>query len=373
MVKNFEIKADHVGSFLRTNAIKQAREHFRNGDITKDQLWEIENAEIDYIIRKQAEAGLKVVTDGEFRRSYFHFDFMFGCEGVELVEGRELVFNNNIATKPETVVVTDKVTFGNHPIVKEFEVTNRIAKKYNVEARVAVPSPNTFIYREVTDQERDIYPTEEDLFQDLVKVYQDLILALYEKGCRHLQFDDTAWNTFFNDEPGLFEFKGIERDRALKLFLKTTNDILSVKPNDMLISMHVCRGNYKSEHLTSGSYAPVADVLFGQLDYDALLLEFDDERSGELDVLKYATKEDQRIVLGFITSKKPELENKDAVIDRIKEASEFVALERLAISPQCGFASTEEGNNLTEEEQWNKVKLIIDIADSTWKKATESI
>lgn len=362
--------AEHVGSLKRPEAVQTARQDYKDDKITKDELKKIEDVEIEKLVQRQAEIGLKIVTDGEARRYSYYHDFYGACEGVDLVESTPLVFNNNTKTEPLNFEVTGKIALGNHPIIEEFKLTNSYAKKYGVDAKAVVPSPNLFLYRDVSEKERELYPTEEDLFEDLVVVYQQLIKDLYDAGCRYLQFDDTAWNFFFNPNPGLLEFRGLERERALKLLHETTNEVLSVKPDDMKIGMHICRGNYKSEHLTEGSYAPVADTVFGQLKYDALFLEFDDERSGDLDVLKHVTDPNLLIVLGFITSKKPELEDVDDIKARIKEASEYLPLDQLALSPQCGFSSTEEGNNITEEEQWAKLQHIVDIADDVWGKTT---
>ena len=367
MTKKLLLRADHVGSFLRTQAIKDARIRKSVGEISAEQLRGIENIEIEKIISKQVEQGVTVVTDGEYRRSWYYLDFFTACEGIDVVESDSLVFNNNTETDPLNFSITGKVKLGEHPFIEEFIATNEIAKKYGVEVKLTIPSPNLITYRDVTDSEREFYVNEEEVFDDIIKIYKELIPKLYEAGCRHLQFDDTAWNSFFSDF-GLLEVKGIDRELALRLFKYATNETLSVAPDDMKTYVHICRGNYKSEHLTEGSYGPIAEVLFGQLDYDYLMVEYDDERSGDFEPLKYATKENQIITLGLISSKTGELEDKDSIINRIYEAANHVHLDRLALSPQCGFASTEEGNVLTEEEQWKKIKHVINIADSVWGK-----
>ena len=360
------IRADHVGSLLRPEILKEARADYANGIITKQALTEIENVEIDKIISKQAELGFNVVTDGEFRRAWYYLDFFTACEGIEKVESNPLVFNNDTKTEAVNFSITGKVSLGNHPFVEEFKLTNKIAKKYGVELKLTIPSPNLITYRDVTDEEREFYADEEAVFADIIQLYQELIPQLYEAGCRHLEFDDTAWNSFFTDF-GLLEVKNINRDLALKLFKQATNDVLAVVPKDMKTYVHICRGNYKSEHLTEGSYGPIAEVLFGQLDYDYLLVEYDDERSGDFAPLKNATKENQIITLGLVTSKNSELEKESAMIKRIYEAAEYIPLNRLAISPQCGFASTEEGNALTEKEQWAKLDLVSKVAKKVWQ------
>lgn len=360
------LRADHVGSFLRTQAIKDARAKHAASEITDKELTEVENNEIEKIIAKQVELGYRVVTDGEFRRAWYYLDFFTGCEGINVVKSDPLVFNNDTETDAINFAITGKIKLGDHPFIEEFKETNKIAEKYGVEVKLTIPSPNLITYRDRTELERDFYTNDEEVFEDIIKLYQELISKLYDAGLRHLQFDDTAWNSFFTDY-GLLEVKGIDREFALKLFIKATNETLAATPEDLKTYVHICRGNYKSEHLTEGSYGPIAEVLFGQLDYNYLLVEYDDERSGDFEPLKYATKENQIITLGLITSKTSELENKDMVINRIKEAAAYIDLNKLALSPQCGFASTEEGNALTEQEQWAKLKLVADIAAEVWK------
>ncbi len=360
------IRADHVGSLLRPERLKEARNDYANGTITKQALTEIENDEIDKIISKQAELGFNVVTDGEFRRAWYYLDFFTACEGIEKVESNPLVFNNDTETDAVNFAITGKIGLGTHPFIEEFKLTNRIAKKYGVELKLTIPSPNLITYRDVTEKERGYYADEEAVFSDIINLYQELIPQLYDAGCRHLQFDDTAWNSFFTDF-GLLEVKKLDRELALRLFKQATNDVLAVVPEDMKTYVHICRGNYKSEHLTEGSYGPIADVLFGELDYDYLLVEYDDERSGDFAPLKKATKKNQVITLGLVTSKTSTLEKESAMIKRIYEAAEYIPLNRLAVSPQCGFASTEEGNALTHEEQWEKLNLISKIAKKVWQ------
>lgn len=372
-------KFDHVGSFLRPQRIKEARVQFANGELTKDQLWDIENEEIEKLVQQQVDNGLKIVTDGEYRRSYFHLDFMWGCQGIEhITVDHGYRFNNNVESKPDSAAVTGKISLGNHPVLQEYEVLHEIAEQHGVQARLAVPSPSMFFFRTRTDAEKEIYPTEESFFADLADVYKELIAELYARGCRNLQFDDTTWSLFLQDNTGtevegqvlaggFVESLGLDPKETIQLFVDTVNDVLASKPADLTVGMHVCRGNYKSEYAGSGSYQAVQDIIFSQLNYDALLLEFDDERSGDVDVLKSATKDDQLLVLGFITSKRGELEDPEFIKSRIEKAAQYVPKERLALSPQCGFASTEEGNKLTEDEQWAKVRHVVDIANDVWK------
>lgn len=365
MTTKQKIRLDHVGSLLRTQAIKDARAKYAASEISDAELTEIENIEIDKIIEKQVEQGYQVVTDGEFRRAWYYLDFFTACAGIEVVKSNPLVFNNDTETDGINFSITGKISLGDHPFIEEFKETQKIAKKYGVEVKLTIPSPNLITYRDVTEKEKAFYANEEEVFRDIIKVYQQLIPQLYDAGLRHLQFDDTAWNSFFTDF-GLLEVKGIDRDLALQLFKKATNETLAAAPEDLTTYVHICRGNYRSEHLTEGSYGPIAEVLFGALDYDYLLVEYDDERSGNFEPLKYATKKDQIITLGLITSKTSALEDKEEVINRVKEAAQYVGLDRLALSPQCGFASTEEGNALSEEEQWAKLKLVADLSEKIW-------
>lgn len=365
MAVNELIRADHVGSLLRPAALKEARAKFTAGEISKQELTEVENHEIDQIISKQAELGFTVVTDGEFRRAWYYLDFFVGCNGIEKVVSNPLVFNDNTQTDAVNFVINGKISLGDHPFIEEFKETHAIAKKYGVEVKLTIPSPNLITYRDESAEELAFYANEEAVFEDVIRMYQELIPRLYEAGCRHLQFDDTAWNSFFT-EFGLLEAKNIDRALALRLFKNATNDVLAAAPEDMKTYVHICRGNYKSQHLTEGSYGPIAEVLFGQLDYDYLLVEYDDERSGDFVPLKHATKEDQIVTLGLITSKHSDLEDRAVIIKRIYEAAEYIPLNRLALSPQCGFASTEEGNVMNPDEQWKKLNLVSSISREVW-------
>ncbi|MFC5713079.1 5-methyltetrahydropteroyltriglutamate--homocysteine S-methyltransferase [Thalassorhabdus alkalitolerans] len=367
-------RADHVGSFLRPERLKKDRLQRNRGEITAEELWEMENEEIKRLVDKQKEAGLKAVTDGEFRRAWFHLDFMKEVEGMEFVTlDKGLIFSGGTETKAEGAKVTGKLSFGDHPVVKEYKFLHSI--KGDHEARITIPSPSMFIFRTVTDEEKKFYSSESELFADLVKVYKDAISALYDSGCRHLQFDDTTWSLFLEAEKdkdlvlsgGLLQARGLDPQETLELFVDTVNEAIADKPNDMTITMHVCRGNYKSTYASSGSYDAVSEIMFKKLNVDALFLEFDDERSGGFEPLSHVEREDFYVVLGLITSKFPELEDPDLIQNRIEEAGEYLRKEQLCLSPQCGFASTEEGNLLTEEEQWAKVRHVISIANDVWK------
>ncbi|WP_298787832.1 5-methyltetrahydropteroyltriglutamate--homocysteine S-methyltransferase [uncultured Marinococcus sp.] len=371
---NAPFRAEHVGSFLRPERLKKARQQYAEGELSAEALWNIENEEITALVKKQKEAGLPVVTDGEFRRAWFHLDFMQEVEGAEFIKlDQGLVFSDNTETKAEGVKVVNKLAFRDHPVVREYEFLHSLKGEHA--ARVTVPSPSMFIFRTVTEEEKNVYQSEAELFSDLVQVYKDTIQALYEAGCRHLQFDDTTWSLFLGAEKdrdlvlsgGLLEARGLDPKETLEMFVNTVNEAIADKPEDMRIYMHVCRGNYKSTYASSGSYDAVSEYMFSKLNVDALLLEFDDERSGGFEPLKYVNRSDLQVVLGLITSKFPELEDAGLIKSRLQEAKKHVPLKQLGLSPQCGFASTEEGNILTEEEQWAKVRHVVSLAEDVWK------
>ncbi|WP_083392087.1 5-methyltetrahydropteroyltriglutamate--homocysteine S-methyltransferase [Bacillus sp. MUM 13] len=356
-------KADHVGSFLRPERIKIARLQKQNGEITADQLRSIEDEEIISLVKKQKEAGLSAVTDGEFRRAWWHFDFLSGLDGVELYETDRGIQFNGIETKSHGVKVTGKVKFGNHPMLEDFKFLQSLAGDHI--AKFTIPSPNMLFFR--GNIEKEAYPEKNELFSDLVTAYQDAIKAFYAAGCRYLQLDDTSWSVFFS-EKGQKQIvdKGFNSEELAELFARCINESIEGKPEDMTITMHICRGNFKSSYTASGGYESVSDIIFGQLKVDGLFLEFDDERSGGFEPLRYVNTHDLQIVLGLITSKYGELEDPQKIKQRIKEAAHYVDLNQLCLSPQCGFASTEEGNLLTEEQQWNKIRHVVSIAEEIW-------
>ncbi|WP_144554893.1 5-methyltetrahydropteroyltriglutamate--homocysteine S-methyltransferase [Bacillus sp. X1(2014)] len=331
-------KADHVGSFLRPVRLKQARLQKENGEITAEQLRAIEDEEIIRLVEKQKEVGLSAVTDGEFRRAWWHFDFLAGLEGVELYEAEAGIQFHGVQTKAQ----------GDHV------------------AKFTIPSPNMLFFRGVIEEAA--YPNKDEFFDDLIKAYQKAIQAFYEAGCRYLQLDDTSWAVFFS-EKGRQQIaeKGYTPEELIKLFTRAINESIANKPEDMVITMHICRGNFKSTYTASGGYDNASEYIFGELKVDGLFLEFDDERSGGFAPLQHVNRKDLQIVLGLITSKFGELEDPELIKARIEEAAKYVDLDQLCLSPQCGFSSTEEGNLLTEEQQWDKVRHVISIANDAWK------
>lgn len=357
-------RADHVGSFLRPERLKQARLQKQNGEITAEQLRLIEDEEIIRLVEKQKEVGLKAVTDGELRRAWWHFDFLAGLDGVELYETESGIQFNGVTTKAHGVKVNGKVNFSNHPMIEDYKFLHEIAGDHV--AKFTIPSPNMLFFRGFIEEEA--YKNQDELFEDLIEAYQKAIQAFYDAGCRYLQLDDTSWSVFFSEQGReQITMRGQDPDTLAQLFAKAINESIAKRPEDMIITMHICRGNFKSTYVSSGGYESVSEVIFGGLDVDGLFLEFDDERSGGFEPLRHVNRNDIQLVLGLITSKFGELENAENVKARIEEASKYVGLEQVCLSPQCGFASTEEGNLLTEEQQWDKVRHVISIANDVWK------
>ncbi len=357
-------RADHVGSLLRTEKIKKTRLQHTAGVITAEQLRELENEEIRRIVTKQEEIGLQSITDGEFRRAWWHFDFLENLDGVEAFEAEQGIQFHGVTTKPRGIKVTDRIDFTNHPHLDDYKFLHSIVSADRT-AKMTIPSPNMLQFRGKVATER--YEDSDVLLQDLGLAYQKALRAFYDAGCRYLQLDDTSWASFFSEETKQkLRADGKDPDRMLADAVKLLNLSVANRPDDMVITMHICRGNFRSTWTASGGYDGAADAILDQLNLNGLFMEFDDERSGSLDVLSHVKRKDLQIVLGLVTSKTGELESKDAIKRRIDEAARFVNLDQLCLSPQCGFASTEEGNLLTEEQQWDKLRHVIEIADEVW-------
>jgi 5-methyltetrahydropteroyltriglutamate--homocysteine methyltransferase len=362
-------KADHVGSFLRTTPLKEAREAYANGKINKADLKSVEDKEIEKLVQKQIEVGLKSITDGEFRRSWWHLDFLSGLEGVEEFETEYISQFKGAKTKNKAIRVVGKVDFNHHYMLEHFTFLKEAVEQYGDGSQVAkfsIPSPNMLFTR---IQEDTYYKGSRDQFyHDTVAAYQKAIQAFYDAGCRYLQLDDTSWIDFVSEERinAVVEKLGMDVKDIIDTRVSCLNDAISQKPEDMLITMHICRGNFRSTYITSGGYDTISDAIFANLHVDGLFLEYDDNRSGDFEPLKSFTGNNQTVVLGLVTSKFPTLEDTEVIKQRIQEASQYVPLANLSLSPQCGFASTEEGNILTEEEQWNKISHIIKIAQDVW-------
>ena len=364
---------DYVGSFLRPERLKKARADFESGMINPSQLKEVEDECILDLVSKIKDLGYHVITDGEFRRSTWHLDFMWGFNGIEHKKtlAGNTTFDGEAAMIDDTYMIS-KISVKEHPFVEHFKFIKALEDE-NTIAKQTIPSPGQF-YAYFTGAELltttlDIYGTEEAFADDGVKAYSEFVAEIYAAGCRNLQFDDCVWGGMVNPKlaVALTGRSGQQLEEYKKLILDLNNRVVTLAPTDLIINTHVCRGNYHSTFFSSGAYDGVADLLFGEEHVNTYYLEYDDERSGGFAPLAKVS-EDKKVVLGLITTKTPALENKEDVIARIHEAAKYIPLDRLYLSPQCGFASCEIGNKLTEEEQWNKLRLVKEIAEEVWGK-----
>ena len=360
-------RADHVGSLLRTASIKEARASREIGAIGAAEFKEIENREIEKIVRRQKSIGLKLATDGEFRRAWWHFDFYGALEGVELRDVASGIQFQGVQTKAQAPHIVGPLGFpSTHPMLEHF----RFLKAHTeVTPKMTIPSPSVLYFRAGSVNAK-LYPDRDALFASLAEVYSKAVKAFYEAGCRYLQFDDTAWAYLCSeDEVQKARQRGTDVENLAAAYARMINAVLEAKPLDMVITTHICRGNFRSTWITSGGYEPVAEMLFGSCNYDGYFLEYDSDRAGGFEPLRFVPKGRKQIVLGLITTKTGTLEKKDDIKRRIGEAEKYVALDQLCLSPQCGFASTEEGNILAEDEQWTKLRLAVDVANEVWRSA----
>lgn len=359
-------RADVVGSYLRPAALKQARQAFEKGELSASGLREEEDKAIRYSVHNQCNCGLHVVTDGEFRRTWWHFDFFDGLEGVERYDTEEGIQFSGVQTKSHNVRVVGKVKFGNHPMLKDFEFLKSLES--GATPKMTIPSPSVLHFRGGRNVvSPDIYPDLNEFFDDLVQAYRDALAAFYAAGCRYLQLDDTVWAYLCSEEQKqIVRDRGDDPDQLAKIYADVLNRILEGKPDDLIIGLHVCRGNFRSTWISSGGYEPVAELLFGTVNVDAFFLEYDNDRSGDFRPLRFVKPGHQQVVLGLVTTKTGELEDKELIKARIQEATQYVPLEQICLSPQCGFSSTEEGNNITEDEQDAKLRFVVEIANEVW-------
>ena len=369
---NALFRCDIVGSFLRPDVLKQARADFNAGVIDAAQLKTVEDVAIRDLVAKQKAAGLKVVTDGEFRRSYWHLDFMWGLGGIERRTSREGYRFHDEKTTADTAVVVGPISGENHPFVDHFKFVQALAGDDHV-ARQTIPAPiQTF--SEVTLDRcdgqqkslRSVYPTDEALFDAIAAAYRTVIADLYAAGCRNIQFDDCTWGIYCDtDFVAKTGMSPVDIQKVSELGVALNNAAIEGAPADLVINTHVCRGNYHSTYAFEGGYDPVAPYLFAHENVQAFYLEFDTPRAGGFEPLRHVA-DGKKVVLGLVTSKQPGLEDEGALVARINEAAQYVPLENLYLSPQCGFASCEIGNKLTEEEQWAKIALIQKVAKRVW-------
>ena len=359
-------RADHVGSLLRPAALKAARAKREKNEITAAQLKEVEDREIEKIVKKQEEIGLKLATDGEFRRSWWHFDFFAGLQGVDLISAPPIKFKG-VETKAQAIEINGKVDFAGHPMLEHFKFLKAHCK---VTPKMTIPAPSTFHFRQGRKMvSKEAYPELDRFFADVGAAWKKAIRAFYDAGCRYLQLDDTAWAMICDPkEREQSKGRGDDPDKLPAIYAQVMNAALKDKPADMAITMHSCRGNFRSTFIASGGYEFVAEQLLGNTHLDGYFLEYDSDRAGGFEPLRHFPKGKAQLVLGLVTSKSGRLEAKDDIKRRIDEASKYVALEQLCLSPQCGFASTEEGNVLAEEEQWAKLRMIVELAEEVWGK-----
>lgn len=363
-------RADHVGSFLRPSALKEARKQFEEGKISAEELKNIRRDAIKQLVKKQKEAGLRIISDGEYNRTYWHLDFMWGFEGVGHSKGGGVPFHGEMAALDKTFLIGRiKPLTQPHPFIDDFGFLRQFEEE-GIAAKLTVPSPAQFFQQFLIPQNfletRRFYPTNEELIADVAAAYQSFIKQFYSAGGRILQFDDCTWGAIVGDAAELrYKSVGLDLETIKGQLLEVNNRAIENRPSDLTITTHICRGNYHSTYFTSGPYDSVADYVFARENVDALYLEYDDERSGSFEALKKVS-ENKKVVLGLITTKSATLEDRETIISRIREASKYIPLERLCLSPQCGFASCEIGNKLTEDEQWAKIALVQDIAREVW-------
>ena len=366
---NAPFRYDYVGSFLRPDFLKKARSEFEQGTIGRAELTAVEDRAIRELVSQQKAAGYHAITDGEFRRATWHLDFMWGFDGVAHEPTRTgLPFHHEAAMIDDTYL-TGRISVGRHPFVDHFRFVKALEDE-NTVARQTLPSPAQFLLQMImpvnAERTRAVYPDTEELVQDLVRGYRRVLSDLYDEGCRNIQLDDCTWGMFVDPNAlNIFQTDEAGLKKIMELFLRINNLAIEGKPADLALNTHICRGNFHSTWACSGGYDAVAEYVLAQEKVDAFYLEFDDERSGGFEPLA-AVPSDKKVVLGLITSKSPVLEEKEKVIARIREAEKYLPLDRLCLSPQCGFASCEIGNKLTAEEQWNKLRLVREIAQEVW-------
>ena len=368
-IEKTPFRYDYVGSFLRPAKLKKARAEFEAGKIDRAPLTGVEDECIRELVAKQKELGFTVITDGEFRRATWHLDFMWGFEGIgHHPTTRGLPFHGEQAMIDDTYLTGKLYVKGEHPFVAHWRFLQSLEDE-NTVAKQTIPAPAQFLAQLImpfaVENTRKFYAEDGELIEDLIAAYKKVIEQLYEAGCRNLQLDDCTWGML--SDPHVAMFYGSEEgvDRIKELYLTVNNRVLADRPADLTVNTHVCRGNFHSTYANSGAYNAVADYLLAKENVDAFYLEFDDERSGGFDPLAKVAG-DKKVVLGLITTKSPKLEDKATVIARIREAEKYLPLDRLCLSPQCGFASCEIGNKLTEAEQWAKLALVKEIAEEVW-------
>jgi 5-methyltetrahydropteroyltriglutamate--homocysteine methyltransferase len=357
-------RADHVGSLLRTAALKEARERRARGEISAAALAETEDRAIEAVIAKQEAAGLHSITDGEFRRSWWHLDFLLGLDGIERHAMNDGITFAGVTTRNEGVRVAGKINFSGHPMIEHFKFLKAHTRGV---AKMTIPAPSALYGRPIpTPIDRAVYPSLDTLFDDLGQAYRKAVRAFAAAGCRYLQLDEVFIAMLCDPQyRRQMRDRGDDPEALGRVYGDLINVAVSDIPDDMTITMHLCRGNYKSTYMGSGGYEAMQEVLFDRISVHGYFMEYDSERAGGFEPLK-ALPKDRLVVLGLVTTKTGALEAKDAIKRRIDEATKYADLDRLCLSPQCGFASTEEGNALSEDAQWAKLRMIVEVAEEVW-------
>jgi 5-methyltetrahydropteroyltriglutamate--homocysteine methyltransferase len=357
-------RADHVGSLLRPGAIKEARSRCERGDLGADDLKAIEDREIEKVIRKQEQAGLQSITDGEFRRAWWHLDFLAGFDGAEMVDLPQGVQFKGVQTRAQGVRVVGKLGFSTHPMIEHFKFVQAHTGRT---PKMTIPSPSAMYARHGRAMiSNEAYPSLDEFFDDLGKAYRVAVRAFADAGCRYLQMDEVYIALWCDPEHRkALAARGDDPERLLNTYADLANMAISDIPDEMRVTMHLCRGNFRSTFMGAGGYEPVADLLFNRVKVHGYFMEYDTERAGGFEPLRLLPK-DKTAVLGLVTTKSGRLEPRDEIKRRIEQAAKFVSVDQLCLSPQCGFASTEEGNVLAEEEQWAKLRMIVEVAEEVW-------
>jgi len=360
-------RADMVGSLLRTQPLKLAREQRALGEITDEDLRAVEDAEIVALIRKQEEVGLHAVTDGEFRRAYWHFDFLEHLDGVTSVNlDSGMNFKGGVGIN-KALRITGKVGFSGHPMIEHFRFlaanTSRVPK-------MTIPGPSMLHYRGSRQMMNPgIYKDMDSFYADVGAAYNKAVHAFYDAGCRYLQLDDISFAYLCDPEQReMLRARGDDPEAQPGIYAAMVREALRDKPADLTVTMHLCRGNFRSTFIASGGYEPVAELLFNAMPVDSYFMEWDTDRAGGFEPLRFLPA-GKRVVLGLVTSKTGALEQPGDVKRRIEEAARFAPLDQLCLSPQCGFASTQEGNTLADGEQWAKLRMIVGVAGEVWGDA----
>ncbi|SYW08498.1 5-methyltetrahydropteroyltriglutamate--homocysteine S-methyltransferase [Oenococcus oeni] len=365
---------DVVGSFLRPEILKEARERFAKQEISLGQLTKVEDQTIIDLINKEESAGLKAITDGEFRRSWYHLDFFWGLQGVKKIKTNGWQLHDGTHARGEGAALDGELGGNNHPFIDHFRfVKDHVSRGFEV--KQTIPSPALLLAQlELPfnlESTKTFYSNEDDLIKAIAAAYDQVLADLFKAGLKVVQFDDSAWSSLIAaklvDHPAAnpLEFTSEKFEELKSKYLKVNNLAIEGAPKGLVVNAHICRGNYKSNWAFTGSYAGIANPLFIQEKVNAFYLEYDTARDGGFEVLKQIPK-DKWVVLGLVTSKDGHLEKADKIVKRIYEASQYFDLDHLCLSPQCGFASSEEGNVLTEKQQWDKISLIRSIATKIW-------